>query len=470
MESIERFDFIIIGAGQAGPRLAQSLADAGMRVAIIERKFLGGSCVNYGCTPTKAALASARIVQQFRRAQEYGINAANFEVDFAAVIRRAQGISQCFRQGLEKRFLDQKNPRLIFGDAKVAGKRHTDFCVSVNGEMYRTQQIVINTGAKTDIPKLDGLETVPYITAENWLQQTELPQHIVFVGGGYIAVEMGQFYRRMGSEVTILERSPHLLKHEDSDVSEAIADALLAEGVRIKTGVTTSSVQKRGDEILIQTQADGGTQQISGSHLFVASGRRPNIADLGLESIGVNFDRSIVVDKRLATNMTGVWAAGDVRGGPMFTHTSWDDFRILESQILGDGTLTTDRVVPYAVFCDPELGRVGFSEREAKESGRKFKVSKFEMQNDSRSIEMGETRGFIKVIVDDRTDLIIGATVLASGGSELVHMYVDLMNAGAPFTVIRDAIHIHPTQAESIQAAVANIEPAAWDVGLRHAA
>jgi pyruvate/2-oxoglutarate dehydrogenase complex dihydrolipoamide dehydrogenase (E3) component len=470
MQGPELYNFIIIGAGQGGPKIAKALAAAGKRVAIIERKHLGGSCINYGCTPTKAAISSSRVAQQIRRAGEYGVDVPSFKIDFAAVLDRANSIATRFREGMEKEFLTGGNPRLIYGVAQISGRDRRAFMVRVNEETLSGEQIIIDTGARSKVPAIDGLDTVPFIQAENWLNYKQLPEHIVFIGGGFIAIEMAQFYRRMGSQVTIVERTGHILKDEDLDVSDAIHEVLVSEGVEIKLNAMTPKVERKGDGVVVHLLVNGKPEQIAASHIFVSAGRKPNIHGLGLETVGVESYEAIFVDNRLSTNVKGIWAIGDTRGGPMFTHTSWDDFRILRSQLLEDGSLTVDRIVPYAIFCDPELGRVGLTEKQAKLAGFETRVNKFAMANDSRSIEMGETKGFIKVIVDANTDLIVGAAVLAANGAELVHTYVDLMNAAAPFTVIRDAIHIHPTQSESLQTVLADIDAAPWDESLRRAA
>ncbi len=427
------FDVLIIGGGQAGIPLAGALAKAGRRVALAEQKDLGGSCVNFGCTPTKAAIASARVAHLARRAAEFGLRIPSVEVDFPAVLERARGVVMESRNGLAKHF--GENPVLLRGHARFQGP---GFRLKVGDQEVTADQVVLDTGTRSIIPKIDGLEKLDYITAENWLDHPQLPEHLAVIGGGYIGLEMGQFYRRMGSRVTVWHRGPRVAPREDEEFSAAIQGFLEREGIEFHLNREPASVSEIGD-----------------ATIFVATGRTPNTDDLGLETVGVETARGVVkVDKRLATNVPGIWAAGDIRGGPAFTHTSWDDYRILMSQMTGDGSRTTDRIVPYAMFVDPELGRVGLTEKEARDKGLNIRVSRFEMAWNGKAREVGETDGFIKVVHDAETNMILGAAVLGAEAAELVHMYVDIMNAKAPSTVIRDAVHIHPTLAEAIQSAV----------------
>ncbi|AHY47273.1 Pyruvate/2-oxoglutarate dehydrogenase complex dihydrolipoamide dehydrogenase (E3) component [Rubrobacter radiotolerans] len=448
------YDALIVGGGQAGIPLAYTLAAEGWSVALAEREQLGGSCVNFGCTPTKAAIASAKVAHTARRAGEFGVRVSGVSVDFAAVIERAAGISATSREGLESGFAGADNPRLLRGHARFTGKTDDGFTLDVGGTSVEARQVVIDTGSRTNVPPVEGLGEVEYLTAESWLSRTELPERLVILGGGYIGLEMAQFYRRMGSEVTVVIGSgDRVLAREDDEVSEAMRAILEDEGVGFLGGSRAERVERSGGELAV-TLGDG--REVRGTDLFVATGRSPNTDELGLEKIGLEAGKGgyIPVDERLRTEVEGVWAAGDVRGGPMFTHTAYDDFRVLASAMTSDGSHTTDRVVPYAVYTDPELGRAGMTEREAREAGREVEVLRFEMKNDGKSFEIGETKGFIKVIADARTEEILGCAVLASEGAELVHIYIDLMNAGAPTSVLRDAVHIHPTRAEAIQSAV----------------
>jgi len=446
------FDVLIIGGGQAGVPLAHDLAGAGQQVALAERKDLGGSCINFGCTPTKAAIASARVAHLARRASEFGLRVPSVEVDFPAVLARAREVAAESRRGLDRGLEGKENPRLLRGHARLDGRDGERFRVRVGDEMVTAAQVVLDTGTRTLIPPIDGLAEVDFIDSGNWLDRAELPAHLAMIGGGYIGLEMGQFYRRMGSRVTVIEGSGQVAGHEDEDVATALRERLAAEGIEFRLRTRVARVGRRAGGV---TLALGG-EELGATHVFVATGRRPNTGDLGLETVGVEVsDHGIVkVDERLATNIAGVWAAGDIRGGPMFTHTSWDDYRVLLSQLAGDGARTTDRVVPYAVFTDPELGRVGLTEREARAAGRPVKVARFEMKKNGKAREIGEPEGFIKVVADAETGQLLGAAVLAAEGAEIVHSYIDLMNARAPYQVLRDAVHIHPTLAEAVQSAV----------------
>jgi pyruvate/2-oxoglutarate dehydrogenase complex dihydrolipoamide dehydrogenase (E3) component len=428
------YDVLIVGGGQAGIPLAYALAKAGRRVALAEHKNLGGSCVNFGCTPTKAAIASARVAHLARRGAEFGLKIPTVEVDFPKVLARARDIVLKSRDSLDQGFENIDNPTLLRGHARFLGP---GFRLDIDGREVTATEVVLNTGARTDIPKIAGLDMNAAITSENWLDQTEAPERLAIIGGGYIGMEMGQFYQRMGSRVAIWHQGARVLEHEDEDVSAALQGFVEADGVEVHLN---ARIEK--------------ADQLNATHVFLATGRVPNTDELGLETIGVKLEPhgSITVDARLRTTVAGVWAAGDIRGGPQFTHTSWDDFRILLSQMTGDGSRTTDRIIPYAVFTDPELGRVGMTEREAQ--GRNFAVKRFEMKSNGKAREIGEPVGFIKVIVEQKTGRILGAAVVACDAAELVHMYVDIMNAGASANVIRDAIHIHPTLAEAVQSAV----------------
>ncbi len=450
------YDVLIIGGGQAGIPLAYKLAGAGKQVALAERKNLGGSCVNFGCTPTKAAIASAKVAHQARRAVDYGIRIPEVEVDFPAVIGRARDMAEKGRNGIASGFEDSENPVLIRGHASFESREEDGFRVRVGGRDVIAREVVLNTGTRTTVPPIDGLDDVDYIDSGNWLEHTELPEHVAIVGGGYIGLEMAQFYRRMGSRVTVVAGSAgRVAAHEDEEVSEAIQSILEEEGVGFLHNTRAEKVEKNGSGVKLTLSGDEPSE-VEASHLFIATGRTPNTNDLGLENIGLETEKGIVEgDERLKTRVEGVWVAGDIRGGPMFTHTSYDDYRVLLSQITGDGSHTTDRVVPYAIFTDPELGRAGMTEREAREAGYDVDVMRFEMTKDGKAREIGETKGFIKVVADATNDRILGAAVLAAEGGELVHMYIDLMNAGAPLDVMRNAVHIHPTLAEAVQSAIA---------------
>jgi pyruvate/2-oxoglutarate dehydrogenase complex dihydrolipoamide dehydrogenase (E3) component len=452
------FDVSVIGGGQAGPPLARDLAQAGARVALAERKDLGGSCVNFGCTPTKAAIASARVAHLARRGVEYGVRISAVDVDFAAVIERARKIAMTSRSALDRRMEGSENPKLFRGHARLDGKAGETFRVRIGTEAITARQVVLNTGTRSLIPPIPGLKSVGYIHAGNWLDVTTLPKHLAIIGAGAIGLEMAQFYCRMGSHVTVIEFSDHIAGHEDPDVAQALLTVLEAEGVKFHLKTAVAGIEVNRDGVNLQLGQDGSSK-LQVSHVFIATGRRPNTDDLGLETVGVTTTKQgiILVDDRLATNVKGIWAAGDVRGGPQFTHTAWDDYRVLMSQLRGDGSRTTRRVVPYAIFTDPELGRVGMTEVEARRAGYSIKIGRFDMSESGKAFEIGEDRGLIKVVIDTSSNLILGAAVLAVEGAELVHDYIDLMNAKAPYMVIREAVYIHPTLAEAVQSAVSEI-------------
>ena len=457
---MNNYDVLIIGGGQAGIPLAHALAAAGKKVALAERKDLGGSCVNFGCTPTKAVIASARAVFQARRGAVFGLRIPSVDVDFPAVIDRARSLVVQARASLRRGFEGPEKPELLLGQARLRGREKKAFRVRVGRHDVLAAQVVLNTGTRSRRPSIPGLGSADSLDAENWLEEHRLPEHLVFLGGGYIALEMSQFYLRMGSRVTVVEKSGQILAREDDDIVLLLQRLLESEGVEFRLDTEVKKVERHRGGVTLRTQSRGFKGEIRASRLFVAAGRQPNTGDLGLEAVGVKTSKEgfVVVNERLATSVPGIWAAGDIRGGAMFTHTSWDDFRILASQLAGDGSRTTRRVVPYAVYTDPELGRVGMTEREARDAGRKIKIGRFEMRNNGKARELSETEGVIKVIVDAKTDRLLGAAVLSSEASELVHMYVDVMNAKAPYTVIRDAVHIHPTLAEAVQSAVSAIK------------
>jgi pyruvate/2-oxoglutarate dehydrogenase complex dihydrolipoamide dehydrogenase (E3) component len=456
---MQEFDVVIVGAGQAGPALAKSLAQAGRRVALIERKQVGGSCVNFGCTPTKAALASARVAHLARRAGDFGVSVSSVQPDFAAVLARAAGIAEHSRESLQASLTGRDNPLLIHGHARFVARDGDRFRLAVGDEEVVAAQVVLNTGTRSAVPPIDGLRDIDYLTAENWLAHRELPRHLALVGGGYIGLEMAQFYRRMGADVTVIESGAQIAAQEDPEVAAALQQMLESEGIRFRLNAKATRCRKTADGVTLTLDSDGKTEEFAATDLFIALGRKPNTDDLGLENIGLRPTAKgmLEVDQHLSTGVPGVWAAGDIRGGPMFTHTAWDDYRIVESQLIGDRSRTTTRIVPYALFTDPALGRVGMTEKQARQAGKNIKVARFDMKGNGRAIEAGETDGFIKVVVDAADERILGAAVLATEGAELVHIYVTLMNAGASWRVLDNAIQIHPTLAEAVQSAVASL-------------
>jgi pyruvate/2-oxoglutarate dehydrogenase complex dihydrolipoamide dehydrogenase (E3) component len=457
VKSSNLHDALIIGAGQAGPPLAIQLARKKWRVALAERKNLGGSCVNFGCTPTKAVIASARVAHLARRGGEFGVRIPTVEPDLGAVLDRARGIVIQGRAGLREALANQVNVRLIPGHARFEGRKGSAFRMRVGDELLLASKVVLDTGTRSRIPTIPGLDDVDFLTAENWIDRPQLPAHLAILGGGYTGLEMAQFYRRMGSRVTVIEQSAEIAAHEDEEVARALRLILESEEIAFRLETSVERVEKSSAGVRLFLKTRRARELLTVSHLLVATGRRPNTDDLGLETVGLKTakDGTIEVTTRLATKVRGVWAAGDIRGGPMFTHTAWDDFRVLASQLAGDRSRTTRRIVPYAIYTDPQLGRVGMTAAEARRAGRKVKVGRFELRNNGKAKEIGETEGFIQVVADARSDRILGAAVLAHEGAELVHLFVDVMNAGGRSAAIRDAVHIHPTLAEAVQSAVA---------------
>jgi len=452
---MNHYDVVIIGAGQAGLPLARALAKTGKRTALVERKHVGGSCINFGCTPTKAAIASARLAHLARRGAEFGIRIPAVDVDFAAVIKRARGIVEKYRTEIERGYVGKENPKLISGHARLDGRDGERFRVRIGDEVAVADHVVLDTGTRSLIPPIEGIGEVDVMHAGNWLDHARLPERLIVIGGGVIALEMAQFYRRLGSVVAVVEMQKQIAGSEDHDVAEALKTLLEREGIDFHLDSKIERIVKNDNGIVVRTNRG----EIAGTDIFVAVGRKPNTDDLGLETVGVKLNRGFAeVNERLATNVLGIWAAGDIRGGPMFTHTAWDDHRVIHSQLAGDGLRTTKRVVPYAIFTDPEVGRVGMTEAQARQSGKKVKVARYEMRNNSKSVEIGESDGFIKLVADADTDQLLGAAVVSCDAAELVHIYIELMNDHAPLSKVRDAIYIHPTLAEAVQSAAMMVD------------
>ena len=446
----------IIGAGQAGVPLARSLADAGRTTVLIEARHLGGSCVNFGCTPSKAFIASARLAAQARRAGEWGLRIPAVEVDFPAVMERTRGIVGESTSSLDASFAESGNPRLIRAWGRLEGRDGEHFRIRAGDDILLARQVVLDTGNRTVIPDIPGLDEAPRITAEDWVDLTERPKHLIFLGGGTIALEMAQAFRRLDSRVTIVEAGPQLAGHEDEDVARALHDLLAGEGIDIHLGAKAERVETRDGDVHLHLE---GGATLTGSHVFIAAGRRPNTDALGLETVGVACtDKGVVkVDEHLRTSVPGIWAAGDIRGGPQFTHTAYDDFNVIQSDLSGDGGKTTKRVVGYAVFTEPELGRVGMTERQARQAGFDIRIGRYEMKDSGKAREIGYREGFIKVVAEAGSGRILGAAVLAADGAETVQLYLELMNADATIETMRNAVQIHPTFGEAAKNAVVAI-------------
>jgi pyruvate/2-oxoglutarate dehydrogenase complex dihydrolipoamide dehydrogenase (E3) component len=453
------YDAIIIGTGQAGPALARRLVAAGWKVAIIERKSFGGTCVNTGCTPTKTLVASAYAAHVARRAADYGVTIGGaVGVDMKAVKARKDAVVGASRNGLERSLRTLKGCTVYAGHARFVGPKE----VEVGNDVLKADKIFINVGGRAVVPPIPGLDQVPYLTNSSMMDVDFLPPHLIVLGGSYIGLEFAQVYRRFGSEVTVIELAPRLVAREDEDVSHAIAGFLRDEGIDIRVGSKVVRVEKQGNNIAVTVETSGAKSQVVGSHLLLAIGRRPNTDDLGLDKAGVVIDERgyIRVDDQLRTNVPSIWALGDCNGRGAFTHTSWNDFEIVAANLLdNDPRRVTDRITAYALYTDPPLGRAGMTEAEVRKSGRPALIATMAMENVSRAYEKGETKGFMKVLVDEETSRILGASLLGLAGDEVIHCILDVMYANAPSSVMRRAMHIHPTVSELIPTMVANLVP-----------
>jgi pyruvate/2-oxoglutarate dehydrogenase complex dihydrolipoamide dehydrogenase (E3) component len=453
------YDAMVIGTGQAGPFLAARLAKAGMKVAIAERKFFGGTCVNTGCIPTKTMVASAYAARMAQRAGEFGVTIDGpVTVDMKRVKARKDAISLKDREGVESWLEGLANVTVFHGAAHFLGPHE----VAVGEERLTAERIFINVGGRAIIPDMPGLNEVQYLTNSSMMEVDFLPRHLIVVGGSYIGLEFGQMFRRFGSEVTIIEMSPRLIKREDQDVSAAIKDILEAEGVHIRLDATCLAVSKRGDEIAARVDCTDGSPEVVGSHLLLAVGRRPNTDDLGLENAGVGTDKHgyIVVDDQLQTNVPGIWALGDCNGRGAFTHTSYNDFEIVAANLLdGDSRRVSDRITAYALYIDPPLGRAGATEDEVRKSGRRALAAVRPMARVGRAVEKGETQGFMKIVVDAESKEILGSAILGTGGDEVIHSILDVMYAKKPYTLIQRAMHIHPTVSELVPTLLGDLKP-----------
>jgi pyruvate/2-oxoglutarate dehydrogenase complex dihydrolipoamide dehydrogenase (E3) component len=454
-----RYDAIVIGSGQAGNPLSQKLADHDWSVALVEKAELGGTCINTGCTPTKTMVASAQVAHYVRHAEQWGVRAGHVQVDLPKVVERKDQIVKQWRSGVEKKVQDRKNLRLYRGQAQFVSPRR----LRVGQEEIESERIFINTGTRSSIPSIEGLNRIEYLTNASIMQLREVPEHLLILGGGYIGLEFGQMFRRFGSQVTIIHQGDHILPREDADVTDELRKALEGEGIRFLLNAQTASVEKQKGQVVLEVEVEGKSMSVNGSHLLVATGRRPNTDDLGLEKSGVEVDRQgfIRVNSRLETNVAGIWALGDVKGGPAFTHISFNDYQIVYGNLIEGKSLSTDnRLVPYAVFTDPQLGRVGMTEKEARATGRKLKIGKIPVAWVARAIERSETAGLMKIVVDAENDRILGAAILSTEGGELVQILGFVMLAGAPCTLLKGAIYIHPTLAEGFWTLMDQVKPA----------
>ncbi|OMC50649.1 mercuric reductase [Mycolicibacterium fortuitum] len=456
MASAQSFDAIVIGAGQAGLPLAGRLTAAGQTVAVIERKLVGGTCVNYGCIPTKTLVASAHAAHLARRGADFGVGTGEIDIDMAKVKARKDEVMLADRHGVEDWLQGMDGATLIRGHARFVDP-HT---VDVDGQLLRADRFFLNVGGRAVIPEFPGLDGIDYLTNVGILDLDELPGHLVIVGGSYIALEFAQMYRRFGARVTVIEKGPRLTSREDEDVSATIAEILRAEGIEVVLNATDIRFTKQDSGFEV-TPRDGA-DPIAGTHLLLAVGRMPNTDDLGLENAGVDVDRRgyIVVDDQLRTTAQHIWAMGDCNGKGAFTHTSYNDFEIVAANLLDDDPRrVSDRVTTYALYIDPPLGRAGLTVDQVRKSGRKALVGKRPMTKVGRAVEKGETQGFMKVVVDAETEEILGAAILGVGGDEVVHSILDVMTAKLPYTAISRTMHIHPTVSELVPTMLQELEP-----------
>jgi pyruvate/2-oxoglutarate dehydrogenase complex dihydrolipoamide dehydrogenase (E3) component len=442
------YDDIVIGAGQSGGPLSSALARAGRRTVLIEREHVGGTCINEGCTPTKTMVASARVAYLAKRGADYGVNTGPITIDMVRVRQRKRDIVERFRSGSEHRIVSTPGLDLRLGEARFVGPK----TLQVGDQQLTADRIFINVGARPSRPPIPGLDSVPTLDSTSIMELDCVPEHLLVLGGGYVGLEFGQMFRRFGSQITIVQRGPRLLGREDADVADAVGDILRDDGLKILLKTDAARVEPAdGGKVQLTLRSADGERTIDGSHLLVAVGRTPNTDRLNLAATGLDVDRNgfLPVNDRLETTVPGIYGLGDVKGGPAFTHISYDDYRIAKTNLLEGGSVgIDDRPVPYTVYMDPELGRIGTSEEEARASGRQIQVARMPMSHVARALEVDESRGFLKVIVDAGTKEILGAAILGIEGGELMSMLEIAMFGKLPYTVLRDAIFAHPTLAE----------------------
>ena len=461
--STAQFDTVIIGTGQSGKPLGVALARAGWKVAVIEREHVGGTCINVGCTPTKAMVASARVAYLARRAKDYGVGAGPVTVDMRRVYKRKRRIVESFRHYVQKTLEKTANVELIFGEARFKNAKSVVVELMEGGTReIEGRKIVINTGCRPAVPQIPGLDAIPFLDSSSIMELTELPKHLIVLGGGYVGLEFCQMFRRFGARVTVVNRDPRLILREDLDVSAEVEKILEEDGIEILNSTQVTRLEKVGAGVRAVLETGKGSRKISGSHLLLALGRVPNSDRLGLSAAGVETDASdfIKVNSKLETNVPDVYAIGDVKGGPAFTHISYDDFRILRENWLNRGNATIDgRPVPNCMYIDPQLATVGINETEAQKRGIDHRVAKLPMTGVARAQEMSETRGFMKAVVDAKTQQILGCAILGVEGGELMSMLQIAMMGKLPYPVIKEAIFAHPTLAESLNNLFMTLDP-----------
>ncbi len=453
-----KYDAVVIGSGQAGVPLSHALADHGWSVALIEKGNLGGTCINTGCTPTKTMVHRAQVAHYARNAARWGVVAHEVSADLAKIVAQKNQLVQSRRDRQLKGIEQRANLRLYRGVAHFTGPKQ----INVGEERIESARIFINTGGRALIPPVPGLDSINYLTNETIMEVTELPEHLVVLGGGYIGLEFGQMFSRFGSRVTIIQSNSQIVPREDPEVAAELQRALEAEGIQFLLSARTTQVRPQGSEVVLTIERAGGTSTMTGSHLLIATGRRPNTEDLALDKAGIatNQDGSVKVNSKLETNVPGIWALGDVKGGPAFTHISYNDFQIVYANLIEGKNLTTDnRIVPYCVFTDPQLGGAGMTEKEARAKGYKLKIGTVPMSVVARAYERDETAGLMKIIVDASNDRILGATILSGDGGETVHVLYTLMLADVPYTLLKGAVYIHPTWAEGLFFLLDDVKP-----------
>jgi pyruvate/2-oxoglutarate dehydrogenase complex dihydrolipoamide dehydrogenase (E3) component len=461
--SSERYDAIILGAGQAGVPLAMALAGAGWKTALVESQHVGGTCINEGCTPTKTMVASARVAHLARRAADYGVLTGAVSVDMAQVRQRKRDIVDSFRSGSRDRLENTDGLDLIMGHGRFTGPQTIEVALN-DGDLRQLTAgtIFINTGGRPRTPDLPGLDAVPYLDSTSIMELAQVPEHLLIIGGGYVGLEFGQMFRRFGSQVTIIQQRDQLLTPEDRDVAEEIAEILRQDGIQLLLESEPVRVEPGDDSTLhLSVRTPSGQRVLSGSHLLVAAGRVPNTGQLNLDVTAIETDEGgfIRANERLETTVAGVYALGDVKGGPAFTHISYDDFRIIRTNLLEGGDATTrDRLLPYVVFIDPQLGRIGLSEKQAREQGYTVRVAKMPMSWVARALETDETRGLMKAVVDADNDQILGAAILGAEGGEVMAVLQVAMMGGVPYPALRDGVFAHPTFSEALNNLFNNLE------------
>ena len=453
------YDAIIIGTGQSGPALAGRFNKEGLRTAILERHLVGGTCVNVGCIPTKTLVASARAAWMAREAHRFGVSiAGDISVDMSQVKARKDEISGSSNKGVTDWIGGMENVDLIRGHGRFVGTHS----VEVNGEVLEAEKIIINVGARARVPDWKNLDQLPFFTNSSMMDVDFLPEHLIIVGGSYIGLEFAQMYRRFGSQVTVIETSGRIIARDDEDVSDTVREILEDDGVRFRLNADCLEARATDSGVAVRVSCTEGPEEVTGSHILFAIGRAPNTTDLGLEAAGIASNKHgfIEVDEQLRTSVPGIWAIGDVNGQGAFTHTSYNDYEIVAANLFDDDPRkTTDRILCYGLFVDPPLGRIGMTEQQVRESGRRALIGKRMMTRVGRAREFGETRGFIKIIVDADTEEILGAAILGLSGDEVIHCLLDLMYAKKPYTVISRAVHIHPTVAELIPTVLQEMVP-----------